>query len=285
MIRLLLGLAIFISATLASTAVTHAESTLGLQPLQYTETLNKGERKQAFIDVTNPSSQPVVVQFDVQAFKQIDDKGNLSFYEDTRMSDGILLDYQEKEIPAKKTLRLFFVVDGARLPSGDIFAAIFARTKPDEKALTPSVRIGTLVILTNGTPSARQAEVTSFTTPLFHFDDSITGEIKIKNTAPANTSSGFSPKVDVRMWPFGLAKSVQGPLIFAGNTRTVKLSEPGNYFGIYKISVSFDTSTKDRWVILATGVWRWIAPVVSMVVIAGFITYKFYIKPRQSSAR
>jgi hypothetical protein len=282
MIRWLIGLIVIAGMTLASAPAVGAESTLGLQPLQYTETLQKGERKQAYIDVTNPSSQPATVQFSVQAFKQIDDKGTLSFYDDSRISDGVLLDYQEKEIPANKTLRLFFVVDGTRLPTGDIFAAIFARTKPDEKGMSPSVRIGTLLLLTNGTPSARKAEVTSLTTPLFHFGKSITGEVKIKNTAPGNTSSGFSPKVNVRMWPFGLDRTIQGPLVFAGNTRTIKLDQSSNHFGVYKISASYGSSSKERWVVVMTGAWRWIVPLVLTLVLTGFIVYKRYVQPRHS---
>jgi hypothetical protein len=162
-----------------------ADSMIGLQPLQYVETLQKNERKRAFVDITNPSSQSVTVQFGVQGFKQIDEKGTLSFYDDPLISRGVLLDYQEQEIPAKKTLRLFFVVDGAKLPTGDVFAAIFAWTKSEEKALAPSVRVGTLLILTNGTPGARQANVESLTTPLIHLGDTIQGVANIKNTAPA----------------------------------------------------------------------------------------------------
>jgi hypothetical protein len=285
MMRIAVIVLFFVGYSIFASPSVSAEPAIGLQPLQYAETLQKGERKQAFVDITNPSHQPTVVQFSVQGFKQIDDKGTLSFYSDEKISSAILLDYQEREIPAKKTLRLFFVVDGAKLPTGDVFAAIFAQTKPKEGAGALSVRVGTLLILTNGTPSARRAEVTSFTTPLFHFAESITGEIKIKNTAPANTSSGFSPKVTVRMWPFGLDRAVQGPLVFAGNTRTIKLDQPTNLFGIYKISASFDASAKDRWVILVTGVWRWILPLVFLVAVTGFVIYKFYIKPRQSRRR
>ena len=272
--RWLLGLAFFAGVSLVTVSPVHAESTLGVQPLQYTESLQKGERKRAFIDVTNPSSQPMLVQFSVQAFKQVDDKGTLSFYDDSRINDGVLLDYTEKEIPANKTLRLFFIVDGAKLPTGDIFAAVFAHTKPDQKAVAPSVRIGTLLMVTNGTPGARQAEVTSFTVPVFNFGESISGEIKIKNTAPANTSSGFMPKVDIRTWPFGPAKTITGPLIFAGNTRTVTLELPSNQFGIYKITASHGASEITQWVVLVTGVWRWIVPVFTLLMIVGLFLFK-----------
>jgi hypothetical protein len=129
--------------------------------------------------------------------------------------------------------------------------------------------------LENETPGARQAEVVSFTVPLFHFGKAITGEIKVKNTAPANTSSGFTPKVEVRMWPFGSKKTITSPLIFAGNTRTIKLDLPSSQFGIYKITASHGSSQISRWVVVVTGAWRWILPAVILVSLGGFILYRY----------
>lgn len=279
--RWLAGLLVFIGLTFVLTSNTYADSMLGVQPLEYTESLQKGERKKAFIDVTNPSLQPVVAQFSVQGFKQIDDKGTLSFYDDPKLNEGILLDYQELEIPAQKTLRLFFIVDGTKLPTGDVFAAIFARTKPDQMGVAPSVRIGTLLILTNDTPGARQAEVVSFMIPAFNFGKAITGEVKIRNTASANTSSGFSPEVNIQLWPFGPNKTIAGPLVFAGNTRTIKLDLPSNQVGIYKMTASYETSQKTRWVVLVTGVWRWIVPIIFTVILAGFLLYRYRYSVRR----
>lgn len=277
MSRWLFGLLVTVGCLFLTTPLAHAEPTLGLQPLQYTETLKKGERRKAFIDVTNPSSQATTVRFTVQAFKQIDDKGTLSFYDDEKIKSGVLLDYSEIEIPAKKTLRLYFIVDGTKLPTGDVFAAIFAQTKPIETANIPAVRIGTLLMLTNGTPGARQASVESLTTPSLHTGDTVTGEIKIKNTAPAGTASGFFPQITVSMWPFGPSTTVTGPLIYTGNTRTVMLGIPSNQLGIYKLSARYGTSFKERWVVLVTGIWRWIILVilaVSFVVVFVYILIK-----------
>jgi hypothetical protein len=279
--RYLVGLLFFaVCIIIASPLAYAAAPIIGLQPLQYTDSLQRGERKKAFIDVTNPSSQAVTVQFDVQRFKQIDEKGALSFYDDPLITQGVLLDYSEKEIPAKKTLRLFFIVDGEKLPTGDVFAAIFARTKADDRALAPSVRVGTLLILTNGTPGARQAQVTSLQMPLLHFGKSLTGEVKIKNTAPAGTSSGFNPKIDVQMQPFGSRSTITAPLIFAGNTRTIKFDQPSNQFGVYKIVASYGSSHRDQWVIVVTGIWRWISIGIVALIAVILLLYKFvYKKP------
>lgn len=282
--RCAIGIVIFVGCLFFAVPTVSAEPAVGLQPLQYVETLQKGERKKAFIDVTNPSPQPATVRFEVQRFKQVDDNGTLSFYDDEKISNGILLDYQEREIPAKKTLRLFFIVDGTKLPSGDVFAAVFAQTKPDQGAAAPSVRVGTLLILTNGTPGVRQATIESFKAPFLHIGDSIDGEIKIKNTAPANTTNGFFPRVTIAMWPFGPTHTVTGPLVYAGNTRTIALDQSSSQLGIYKVTASYGGSAKSQWMLVITGVWRWILVVIFTVIIILVLSYKYGKKhrPRKS---
>lgn len=275
MIRWLAVFVAVIGYVLLSASSVSAEPVLGLQPLQYTETLNKGERKQAYIDVTNPTPQAIDVQFGVQGFRQVDDNGTLTFYDDEKVTQGILLDYQEKQIPANKTLRLFFVVDGTKLPSGDVFAAIFAQTKPVEAARVPSVRVGTLLILTNGTPGVRQASIEELNVPVLHTDDAVTGKIKIKNTAPTASASGFFPKITIATWPFGPNTTVTGPLVYAGNTRTVSFDLPSNQLGVYKITASYGDSSKSQWVLLMTGIWKWIVLAGLGLILIGLFAYKF----------
>lgn len=274
MIRSAIGVLLFAGFLAVVAPTAYAEPALGLRPLQYVETLQKGERKKAFIDVTNPSAQPVEVRFDVQGFKQVDDRGTLSFYADEKISGGILLDYREAEIPARKTLRLFFVVDGTKLPSGDVFAAIFAQTKPEQAAAVPSVRLGTLVMLTNGTPGARDASIEGLEVVPLQIGESLRGEVKIKNTASVDSASGFFPEVKLSVWPFGPTRTVKGPLVYAGNTRTVAFDMPSNQIGIFRVTASYDQSRKEAWVVLVTGVWRWMIVVIlatAASVVAGLV--------------
>lgn len=263
-----LGLLIALIAGILFTpsAEVSAEAALGLQPLQYQETLKKGEVKKAYIDVTNPSGQSVTTSFSVQGFKQVDDKGNLAFYDDQRLREGIRLDYDEVEIPARKTLRLYFIVDGSKLPRGDVFAVIFATTKPEQGAVSPSVRLGTLLILANETPGARQASIELLHMPLVQIGESLNGEVKVKNTAPANTASGFFPEIKLSTWPFGPVHTIKAPLVYAGNTRTVTINKESNLFGIFKVTASHGESRKDAWIILVTGVWRWVSIVLVVIV-------------------
>jgi hypothetical protein len=253
-----------------------AESTLRIQPLQNEATLQKGERKKGYIDITNPQPQAVTVELSVAGFRQIDTAGNLSFYNSEQLRAGITLDYEEYTIPAEKTLRLFYVVDGTKLPTGDVFAAIFARTiNASTGSASSSVRLGSLLILTNGTTPARQAEIVGLSAPWLQTGADINGKLTIKNTAPADSASGFFPEVTIGLWPFGQTTSVKGPLVFAGNSREMKFAVPSNQLGIYKLSVGYGDSRKSQWMLVITGVWRWVVlALVAMLPAAIFILIK-----------
>lgn len=263
----LTGWIIVVGWAFMSAPSVYAEPALGVQPLQYVDALKKGERKKAFIDISNPSMQPVTVRLKAQAFKQVDGKGTLSFYDDQKITDGIQLDYQEAEIPAKKALRLYFVVDGTKLPTGDVFAAIFAQTKPDRGAGAPAVRVGTLLILTNDTPGVRQAEITQFQVPWLQIGEHTTGQVAIKNTAPGGSTSGFFPTVTISSWPIGKPTTIHGPLLYTGITREIPFETPSSQLGIYKLTASFGTSHREAWTVIITGVWRWILIGMMLIVL------------------
>ncbi|MEO7904923.1 MAG: hypothetical protein ABIR91_03970, partial [Candidatus Saccharimonadales bacterium] len=198
--RYVIGGAFLLSVAIALCVVSsvEAEASLQVQPLQYVETLKKAERKKGFIDVTNPQPVEVGIELDVQGFRQVDNDGNLSFYDDQQLRDAIQLDYASIRIPAHRTLRLYFAVDGTKLPVGDVFAVIFAKIVNDRRTgAEPSVQVGTLLLLTNQTPGARQARVTSLQAPLLQFGSTLRGQVTLQNTAPANTSSGFFPEFTV----------------------------------------------------------------------------------------
>ena len=277
MMRVVLAIiAIFTVATWLHVSPAMAEPMLQMQPLQYASDLRPGERQKGFVDITNPAPQAVTVELGVQGFKQANDKGELLFYDDERLRSGILLDYTEAEIPAHKTLRLYFVADSSKLPAGDVFAAIFARTKPTKEATT-SVRLGTLLLLTNGTPGAREATIESLAISPLQVGEGLAGKVAIKNTAPPQSASGFFPKVTISLWPFGGSYEVKSPLVYAGNTRTISLAQTGDYFGLYKITARHGESAKSQWVILVTGYWRWLSIVLAVMagsLAAGYIWWR-----------
>lgn len=276
--KYILILATAIAITLCAGHVALADSSLRLRPLEYRQTLSKGAKEKGFIDVTNPSASTANVDFSVRGFRQVNSHGDLDFYTSDQLSQGILLDYSNTTIPAGKTLRLYFIIDGTKLPTGDVFAAIFAQTKAIEgTGAAPSVRLGSLLILTNQAPGARQAQITEFRLPWLQIGTSINGELAIKNTAPANSASGFFPKVHVSLWPFGPTKDVEGPLIFAGITRHMSFNIPDNQLGVYQISTDIGSSRVSRWVVVITGIWRWITigvVILILVFILGLYWYR-----------
>ena len=269
-------IAVFISVTLFALiggSSVFADTSLQLQPLEYRESLKKGESKKGFIDVTNPLSVPTDVSFHVQGFRQINDKGELTFYTDPQLSSAIQLDYNDAQIPAKKTLRLYFIIDGSKLPTGDVFAAIFAKnTVAVIGDAVPSVQIGTLLLITNETPALHQATITHVDVPWLTIGESVKGKIGIKNIAPRDSSNGFFPKIVLDVWPLGATRTLTGPLIYSGNTREVVFSEFNNRFGIYRLSATHGDSHSSHWIIVITGVWRWIAPTtLGMLIITSLL--------------
>lgn len=246
--------------------------TLRIQPLQYKTELKKGERKKGHVDVTNPSNEPVEAKFYVEAFRQIDDKGNLAFFKSEQLEKGLLLDYESVTIGARQTLRLFFIADGTKLPTGDVFGAIFAETLPlTSTGANTTVRVGSLVMITNQTPGARAVEITNLSVPFFQVGNTVQGRMMIKNPAPKNAATGFFPMIDINMTPWGGSLKRQGPLIFAGNTRTVDFDIPSNAFGFYEVSVQANNARKTASVFLITGWWQ----IIALVLLVGFIVLIF----------
>lgn len=245
---------------------------LQLQPLEYRESLQPAQKKEGFIDVTNPQSSPISVAINVRGFRQIDDRGNLAFYEDGKLSAGILPDKETATIPPNKTLRLYFVIDGTKLPSGDIFAAIFVQTTSQiSTATNPSVRLGTLLMLTNGTPTKHDAQITSLHLPWINTSTSLGGTTTIKNTAPTNTSNGFFPTITVKTWPFGATKTFQGPLVYAGISRSVEFSLPSEQVGVYNVSVNYGNSSKNQWVVMLPNTFLPVYIAIAVSVVLGIL--------------
>jgi P pilus assembly chaperone PapD len=229
---------------------------LQVQPLSYQESLGKGEKKKGFIDITNPTSETITLQTSVEAFRQTDNNGSLRFYKDEQIEAGIIPDFSEFTLKGGQTMRLMFLVDGTKLPEGDIFAGLMATNLPDQKGnMAQAVRVGTLLILTNGTPGARQAEVTSLDTSVFQLGGSVSGSYTVRNTAPSSTSSGFYPEVSISLWPFGATKKQQSSLVFAGRERSNQFELPTKQIGIYKITVGYGASQKSNWIVVASPVW------------------------------
>ena len=228
-----------------------AISSLKIQPLSYETQLQKGERKTGFIDISNPSGQSVKVTTSVEAFRQVDDDGRLEFFESEAAEKGITPDLKSFTLGPREAQRMMFELDGTKLPDGDVFAALFFTTKPDEGgAVAQAVRVGTLFIIENGTPGSRKAEITNLQTDFLQIGAVIDGEYSVKNTAKKGQVTGFTPLVDIKLSPFGSTQQRDSSLVFAGRERSNNFSYRTNLPGLYRLSASYDDSSQSRWVLV-----------------------------------
>lgn len=256
---------------------------LKVAPLEYRTTLKKGETKKGFIDASNPTDQTVRIKTSAQAFRQVDDSGSLQFFDHEQIRTGIQLDLDEFELGPREAVRMYFQLDGSKLPSGDVFAAIFFTTEPTKPSVDvgQSIRLGTLFSIVNGTPGPREAEITNLTVPWLQLSDTISGSYSIKNTADPNQATGFYPTVQLQAAPLGEAKKQTGKLIFAGITRTNEFSLKVFPLGIYQVSAGYMGSKQSSWVVVASPV---AMLVVAVIVILGIVAGRYAWKQRARSA-
>lgn len=254
---------------LTSQPVSAADS-LQVRPLLYQETIEKNQAKRGAIDIANGSEIDAEYSLSVRLFRQASNDGSLEFYDNPDVTDGIQLDITEVALKSKEVARVTFGVDGAKLPEGDIFAVIFVTTKhaTTPHAIVPAAQVGTLLILQNGTPGPRQAEIQDLALPQIQTGDKIKGTVTVRNPAAANVSTGFFPQMSVKVEPWGAASQFNGPLVYASKARTFDFSVPSNQFGFFKVTVTANNASQSQYVFLITGVWR---TIVGIVLIALFI--------------
>jgi hypothetical protein len=273
---MLFGIAVIAGVLSISAAVSqpaHAIS-FNMQPLLYKDHLAKGEKKKGFVDISNPTGQTMQFTTSVQAFRQVNDEGGLSFYDDARIRAGLIPDLRDFELGPHEALRLYFLLDGTKLPSGDVMAALFATVSTNTGGVAQNIRIGTLFTLVNGTPGPREAVVTRLTVPFIQIGESVQGSYTIHNTADPSRATGFYPASQVALQPFGPKKTIESPFTYAGRSRLATFSLPTNRIGIYKLSVTYRDSTQSHWVFLVTGYWRWLAPMMVILGIALLVLLK-----------
>jgi len=103
---------------------------LQVNPLQYEDTLTSGSVRLGYIEVSNPSDTTITLESRVQGFRQKDNAGRLSFFDDPQISDGIKVDLAKFDLGSHEAIRVAFSVDPTKLPKGGVYAVIFFRTLP-----------------------------------------------------------------------------------------------------------------------------------------------------------
>lgn len=259
-----------------------AVSSLKIAPQSYEATLQKAEVKKGYVDVSNPTSETTRVKLEVQAFRQIADDGSLEFYDSEQVSAGVKLDFETMTLAPREAYRVYFLLDGNKLPQGDVFAAIFASTIPDAgPGSAQALRVGTLLILQNGTPSAHVANVVSFSTSWLQMGDGLSSSIVVTNPADPKSSTGFYPNITVSTAPYG-SRGVKGPLLFVGRTRTVEYKTPGDYFGPIWFGANIGDSKQGQFIFAVTGYWRWLAPLLLVLLVVGSFIFVRVIRGRKT---
>lgn len=244
-------LAVLVGAFLTP-ATTHALS-LEIKPLSFKTELKDAEKKKGFLDITNTDVVSHHIKTEVQAFRQVDDQGALQFYDDERVAAGITPDLDEFELKPRETIRMYFLVDGAKLPQGDVFGALFLRTVPeDQVGVAGSLRVGTLLSIVNGTPGDHHAEVTSFDVPFWQFGSTVQGTYRVKNTSDPSKSTGFYPEVSLTVRPSGVQQTKESTLVFAGRERENTLAIEAADFGLASVTLEYNGKRIVRPVFLVT---------------------------------
>lgn len=276
MIKLLVGVFIGAALVVLDASAVSAQS-LRIEPLIINEQIQPAEKKKGFVDISNPTNQTLQLVTSVQAFRQKDNNGGLEFYDNEQVTAGLIPDLSEIELGPREVVRMYYLVDGTKLPQGDVFAAIFVSTKPDQEraGVAQAVKLGTIFTLVNGTPGPRQAVITQLNVPAFQFGDSISGAYTIKNTADPNTTTGFYPEVVLQLAPFGNEQKVRSSLVMGGVERSMGFSFDDSRFGLYRLSAQFGDSEQSTYVFVMTGVWKFIVPgIVFVGLVIGAFLYK-----------
>lgn len=244
---------------------------LQLQPLDIKTTLNKGETQKGFLDIANSGGETVKVKTSVQSFRQVDNKGNLQFYSDDKVSAGIALDESEITLGPREVFRMYYALTGAKLPEGDVSAAIFFTTETGEvNGVTPAIRVGTLFHITNGQSGGRQAEITGLSVPFLQLNGKIVGDYTVKNTSDPSKGGGLFPDVDVKVAPFDQKQTETSSLVFPGIERNNQFTLSTNRFGFYYVQAQYGNSTRGVWVFVAS-LWHLVVIAAAVLAALGYV--------------
>lgn len=229
-------------------------TSLKVAPLEYRTTLSKGEKQKGYIDISNPSSASVKVRVSVQAFRYIDDKPTLEFYDNEQLSAGVRTDLSSFVLQSRQALRMYFQINGLKLPSGDVYAAIFFTTEPTKQVsgVSQQVKVGTLLSIVNGTPGSRKADISGLNIPFIQIGEEITGSYTMHNPADPKKTTGFYPETRVSLWPGDRLEKQTAKLLFAGRSRTNEIQFKNVGFGLHRVRVTYGNESKDAWVLTAS---------------------------------
>jgi len=258
--------------------VAHADApALQVAPLEYDDTLRAGHIEQGFVDVANPGDASIEVASQVRGFKQTGTSGDLEFFDDPDLARAITVSLTDFSLGAREAVRVTFTVDPAKLPAGGVYAAIFFRTVPpaqisNSSYVAESANVGMLLVLTNGTDTTHHGQLSRLDLPFWQFGSALSGSLQYRNTDAGAHPVGFTPRLTVRITPWGKARQLNTGLVLPGITREFPLVWRGDYFGPLPVIITdADTHTATvTWIFAYTG-WSglWVIIAAIVLVLAG----------------
>lgn len=261
-----------------------------ITPLKYEEQLELGAEKTGYVDVSNPGDTNITIKTQVQAFRQMNIEGDLEFYDDERIQKAIQMDLREFELGPREAARVFFDINSNQLPEGGVYAAVlFAaeesrgddRDNLERSAINIISRVGTLLILENGDKGVKRGSISKLGIPFWQFGAGIDGDVEF-TADKGERSIAFEPQLKTSI-PIAGEKETETGLVFAGNTRQFSIGSHGDYLGIFPVKVTDEVtgSIGSSWVLAVTGIWRTIAPLFLLVIMASILLQRYFLH-RQS---
>jgi len=255
---------------------------LRLSPLKYTEHLQLGHPKIGWIEADNPTGATAHVELEVQAFRQINDRGELEYYNDERLKSAITPALPSFDLGAREAIRVKFTIDPNRLGPGGAYGVIFLRVSsgnPAASQINTTARIGTLLILDVAGGGTKSGYITSLAVAGFVYGSRpvLPVDFSYTNTGKGAAALAFAPDLKATLGWFGKAQHFTGPFVFPDRKRSAQIKVAlGDRFGPTRLSIQ-DTSGRSgpatRWVFLVTGIWTWLSPLLGLVLVFAAISW------------
>lgn len=264
---------------------------LRLAPLKYTADLQLGQTKVGFIEASNPTGTTVRATLEVQGFRQINDRGELAYYDDARLSAGIVPALRAFDLGPREAVRIKFTIDPNALGEGGAYGVMFLRVSSGNIAssqINTTARIGTLFILNVGGTGTTQGQIQKFSLPRLQYGGkSLLVNVMYSNTgnsSPGSRALAFAPQLTGELGFPAWSQPLIGPFVFPGRTRPATLDlKPGNYFGPIPVTLRDNIAghgrPMTRWMILISGFWTWLAPLLLVAISIGFVQLRRQPKP------
>jgi hypothetical protein len=280
------GIASVLVVLLARSPAHAALPELRITPLRYDQHLELGRPGTGVIDASNPTGSTIHVAFQVQAFRQINDRGELEYYDDERIAAAITPAIPEFDLGPREAIRTRFTIDPGKLGPGGAYAVIFLRTiDPDTSPgqVNTSARVGTLLILDVGPGGTKSGRITSLVAPRFVYGrPNLTANVTYANTGDTQQSLAFAPRLTSTLGWYGRPQPHAGPFVFPGRSRSGSVViATGNHAGLMPLTLR-DTVGGSRpathWAFVVTGFWAWLLPLILLAIILGLTPAKWWTK-------